>query len=680
MIPNVEKSVQVTSTIDSDDTGQFTVDENALGHIMDVLTNLYSDPEQAVIREYLTNAYDAQVEAGMKPGTPSWKPIEVTTPSHFGTAYSIRDYGIGMSVDDLKNTYSKYGKSTKTKSNDVTGMLGLGSKCGLTYTNSFTITGIKNGVKAKAIISKNEENIPVFHIVDTRSTNEPDGVEISIPVKSRHSFAEKTREFLKFWGEGLVIVDGKVPDRHNHAKIQTSDIEYVVEGKTVKGKVDVYLIEKERYAYNAPQSYVVMGNVPYAVDTAYVDSVLSDNGMGLVAYVPMGAVAFPPNREKLMYTAGTKAVVQTLSKGLFEHILAQKIKAVTDAPDHVDAWAKYQAIPYAFQRTTEYINLTYKGDKFTDKLQHEHFHLHWDHKGNGQLTDKNFVHMPAAIAGSLIITGVDFTRKPTSYFKKKVRQYISDNGLSSTDALLVEKDIDSNWLTHLPRVNADTIKALKLPKLNNGPRVEVGYEYYIKDAGASLGYTCVPDTLNIPTKGKRLVYISPSDMRETYRKSGTNAPNLLKRLPDDTLLVVLGTNRFEKFLRAYPTAEKAAVVIQEVIDNLVNSTTDNEYMVQQLGYNEREFLKKVDSNELNDPDLADLATIVQNDSGNDHYAKALEIKGWAYRASITPTMPERKNVVNKVSKRYPLIEQVGSRKIKHLVYYINAVFEAEYAV
>lgn len=679
MIPNVEKSVTVQSNIDEGATGQFTVDENALGHIMDVLTNLYSDPELAVVREYLTNAYDAHVEAGMKPGV-NWTPITITTPSHFNKSYVIRDYGVGMSVDDLKETYSKYGKSTKTTSNDVVGMLGLGSKCGLTYTNSFTITGIKNGVKAKAIISKNEENIPVFHVVDTRRTDEANGVEISIPVKDRNSFAEKTREFLKFWGDGLVLVDGREPVKHGLAHVQTSDITYTVEGKEVKGKAEVYLAESAQTGYyaTAPTSYVVMGNVPYAVDAEHVALRLRDNNLGFVAFVPMGAVNFPPNREQLYYSASVKNVIKQISVGLFEHVLEKKLKEVTAAADFVEAYQRYHAMPHSFKQTTQYTNLKYKGHEFPNRVRFDNMVLDWDWQGHGNIAERSYLDFNYPMTnGVLIVTGVD--KKPTSYFKKKVRQYISDKNYSYDSAVLLDKDIDSPWLKHLPRVDADTIKAIKLPKSGNvSQKTEATYEFYTWD-GTAVDYNNEKD---IPTKGRRLAYISPADMRETYRKSGTTANTLIQYFPQDVTLVVLASNRFEKFKRTYPKALPAGTLFQDHINVLVASTSNNEMIVQKLEYQERANLEKMNEAEINDPDLVDLIKIIKGTSGTpDNYKMAEKMVSVGYRANFRCTLPERKAVANLVSKRYPLLNTGSTqRHIKHLTYYINAVYEAEYKV
>jgi sensor histidine kinase regulating citrate/malate metabolism len=91
-------------------------DENSVAHLMSVLTDLYSDPELAVIREYSTNALDSHIAAGVD------RPIEITLPNGLSPFFKIRDYGTGMDASDIETIYSKYGASTKRESDTQVGM------------------------------------------------------------------------------------------------------------------------------------------------------------------------------------------------------------------------------------------------------------------------------------------------------------------------------------------------------------------------------------------------------------------------------------------------------------------------------------------------------------------------------------------------------------------------------
>lgn len=662
-IPNTATDTQVTSTM-TGQRGRFTIHEHAHEKMMGVLTNLYEDPEGAVVREYLTNALDAQREKQADDPTWTWRPVEVTTPSHFNKTYKIRDFGVGMSVEDIEKVYSQYGYSTKEHTNDQTGMLGLGSKCGLTYTGQFTVVGYKNGIKTTALITLNEDEVPEYVILDTAVSNEPSGLEISIPVKDRNTFLEKTQQFLRWWKDGEVLVNGSEPTKHGLKEV----------------KPGVFLIESNGYGYyrEAPQSYIIMGNVPYAVDAEYVDAGLRDAGLGFAAYVDMGSVDFPPNRERLRYNTRTKAAVTKVSEGLFDAILTEKLKEITDAPDHRTAWQRKQQLAHHFDRHPKAQNLTYKGLTFPERVQHPHMELDWDWQGHGQIAERQWVNVNGAMQGTLIVTGVTQGTKPTSYFKKKVKHYMETNSIDGADALLVDDDIDNRWFDWLPRIDADTIKAIKLPKNPSqaGPRAEAPYDFYTVD---SAGVTTFDSQTTVPCPaGKTLVYISPQDMKETYRKQGCRAEDLAKQLGENYILVVMGKNRFEKWGRTH-TGIPASKAIQQRIDAYIAAATDAEYLVGKLSYGEQEFMKSVNPADLNDPDLAELAKVVQDKTFTANYAKAENLHMFARRASVNTTLPEKKNVKGNPCKRYPLIDRNGGRQMKHMVIYINAVWDAEYA-
>jgi hypothetical protein len=88
-----------------------------------VIDGIYGDKVRAPIREYCTNAYDAHLAAGKGD-----VPFDVQLPSRFDLTFRVRDYGIGMSHDEIMGLYSTMFASSKRDSNDQVGMIGLGSK------------------------------------------------------------------------------------------------------------------------------------------------------------------------------------------------------------------------------------------------------------------------------------------------------------------------------------------------------------------------------------------------------------------------------------------------------------------------------------------------------------------------------------------------------------------------
>lgn len=659
MIPNKENSATVVSTM-TGKRGKFSVHEHAHEKIMGVLTNLYEDPEGAVVREYLTNALDSQIEAKEKDPDYVWRPIEVTTPSHFNKTYIIRDFGIGMTVDDIEKVYSQYGYSTKEHTNDQTGMLGLGSKCGLTYTGQFTITGYRNGVRVRALITLNEDEVPEYIILDTSATDEPNGVEISVPVRDRNTFEEKTKKFLKWWKPGQVLVNGHEWAGHDHPEV----------------KPGVFLLNHNRW--EAAESVVIMGNVPYTVDQTFVPQVLRDASLGFAAEVEMGAVDFPPNRERLRYNSRTKKAIEDISNGLFEAVLAEKLKEIENAPTHQEAYQLWISLDHHFSSTAQAKALTYKGSKFQRDISHDNMWLDWDYQGHGQISNRKTVRLDNFMSqGTLIVTGVTQGTKPTSYFKKKVRHYIRENSFAFDQALLVDEDIDNAWVAHMPRVSADTIRAIKLPKdgTTTGPREVAMYDSLQLDSNGGIVRNSEP-VITVPA-GKTLVYVYPQDIRDTYRHNGITESVLMKAIGDDYVLIALGKNREAKFLRLHPQAKSLRVAMTERINLAAKSITDAEYLVDKLSYSERDFLNVVDYTKVDDPDVVEVAKVVQATAGTGNTLKGLnKLVETLYRASMRLEIPVTSKKVKNPMKKYPLVDYCGNRHQDHMIVYMNAVYAA----
>jgi hypothetical protein len=273
-------------------------------HIAGLLTDLYSNPIAAVIREYSTNAWDSHVSAGLD------RPIEVSLPTEDRLEFVVQDFGLGLNVNDLREVYSMYGCSSKRGSNDVAGMLGLGCKSGLTYAEMFTVTAVKDGVKTVAVSTKDEHGIGVIKVLDTLGTDEPNGVRIAIPVDrfDLNQFRNEAVKFYQFWEDGTVLVDGEAPAAPS----------WLATSLRLDG--DTWLV---RHDAGLLSSYVTMGNVAYPVEDARVGRV----SYRFVARLNIGDVDIAPSREDVRHTRHTDATLAELT----EHIGANYKRAIDRA-------------------------------------------------------------------------------------------------------------------------------------------------------------------------------------------------------------------------------------------------------------------------------------------------------------------------------------------------------------
>jgi len=78
-------------------------------------SNIYTNKVRAVVREYNCNAYDAHVAAGNE------QPWDVHLPTRLEPHFSVRDYGTGLSDEQVREIFTTYFHSTKTGSNDFVG-------------------------------------------------------------------------------------------------------------------------------------------------------------------------------------------------------------------------------------------------------------------------------------------------------------------------------------------------------------------------------------------------------------------------------------------------------------------------------------------------------------------------------------------------------------------------------
>lgn len=174
--------------------------------------SLYSDKVMAVIRELSTNAYDSHISAGNK------NPFKVVLPTAANPNFTVRDYGTGLSQEDMENLYTTYGASNKNNSNDFVGCLGLGSKSPFAYTKSFTTSSYFNGKKYTYVAAIDDAGVPNLNLFDISKTNEPNGLEITFAVK-QHDFSEfstKSMRIFHYFKMKPIIEGGVVNSLKNH--------------------------------------------------------------------------------------------------------------------------------------------------------------------------------------------------------------------------------------------------------------------------------------------------------------------------------------------------------------------------------------------------------------------------------------------------------------------------------
>jgi hypothetical protein len=287
-------------------------------------SGLYANKIRAIIRELSCNATDSHVASG-NTGTP----FDLHLPNQLEPWFSIRDYGTGLSHEQVTNIYTTYFESTKTASNEFIGALGLGSKSPFSYTDNFTVTAIKDGVKGIYSAFINDQGVPSIALMMTEETDAPTGVEVKFSVNDRYDFDKFRQEacYVFTYFKLRPVVTG-------NSDFKFREIEYDVEN-IIPGV--------HSYKSGSPhgsRSVAVMGNIAYPIDIPNADSTLGDLkqllSCGLELHFDIGDLDFQASREGLSYIPQTinsiKAKLE-LVNGALTKVLAKEADAITNLWD-----------------------------------------------------------------------------------------------------------------------------------------------------------------------------------------------------------------------------------------------------------------------------------------------------------------------------------------------------------
>jgi hypothetical protein len=252
-------------------------------------SGLYANKIRAIIRELSCNAVDSHTAAGRTD-----TPFDVHLPNDFEPWFSIRDYGTGLTHDQVTSIYTTYFESTKTDSNDYIGALGLGSKSPFSYTDNFTVTAIRDGKKGIYSAFINASGVPSIAQMMTEDTTDPAGVEIKFSVNDRYDyskFRDEARTVYTYF-KLKPVVTGYKDFTFNLVDYETQNI--------IPG------VHSQRHG---GRSIAIMGNIAYPIDIPNTDKNISDLGRllqcSLEMHFAIGELDFQASREGLSYIPST---------------------------------------------------------------------------------------------------------------------------------------------------------------------------------------------------------------------------------------------------------------------------------------------------------------------------------------------------------------------------------------
>jgi hypothetical protein len=254
----------------------------------------YKDPIRAVIREYAANAADIHAQQKIS------QPFQITLPSELDATFRVRDFGKALTDSEIASIYCSYGESTKRDDNTQTGMLGLGSKSGFAYGDSFIVNSYRQGKLTtwNAYIDPSKEG--KMAQMNVEATDQPDGLEIVIPVKG-----EDVYEFRQKAIQRVLPYFDVTPTITNITAEEQATLSDIRDKQAGFAGVDWAY-------YGSGESIAIMANVAYPIDVdAFTDQEITPSIKkflrgGMRVKFANGSLEFAISREALQYTPHTK--------------------------------------------------------------------------------------------------------------------------------------------------------------------------------------------------------------------------------------------------------------------------------------------------------------------------------------------------------------------------------------
>ena len=343
----IEKNKKTIVQSHDFDSVNCTIDAEDMRYVASLLRNNYSNTRLAVVREISANALDANIEANQT------RPIEISIPSKLNPLFRVRDFGGGLSKEDVFGLYSKYGKSTKRESNNYIGAFGIGKFAPLSYGDNFTCVSYNGGLKISYNIFVNDDDDTKIVELHREPSDEPSGlcIEVAVAESDIDDFRKIIKNFFEFFS------DKEMP------KFLGDDGTFVRNrDKLLESKTDSWFFMSDdtdyNYGYrNGSSSHVIMGRVAYPlnVDSIQVANFVESNSKQKIITnllrqsnfylrLPLGAVKLHHSRESLEYNKATQQKIVGAMLKACEEVQEIAKEKLADSEDLFEAKANYARI------------------------------------------------------------------------------------------------------------------------------------------------------------------------------------------------------------------------------------------------------------------------------------------------------------------------------------------------
>lgn len=335
-----------TSGGDEFESYRFRFDEETNGHIFRSVTT-YSDPIGSVVRELTSNCFDSHKRAGVDRDVE----IAIINGNKLESTYDrieFRDFGVGLSNQQVRDIFTVLGASDKREDNSEIGGFGLGSKSPFGYIrdldgiDTFEIDTWYNGVHTKYSLMETMDGprmTKLFSYEDDRTN----GTTVSVPIGSDdiHKFKEEIKKQLAYFDNityincGVESTDYKVYKGENF--VYRSDIQPYDQLHVCLGKV-AYPLDFNQIMHSNQYSYNSNFDIKYSL------------GAPLALYFDIGEIDVTPTRESLLYNDKTIEAIDNKIVALQDELQEKFDKmseSISSMEEYLEACKTYKSsVPF----------------------------------------------------------------------------------------------------------------------------------------------------------------------------------------------------------------------------------------------------------------------------------------------------------------------------------------------
>lgn len=289
MILDESKIVDYEVAVGGEDlgSGEVSIDVSNMGLFYEMMSkSIYSNPIGSIVRELVSNGFDAHAEAIKEGRNPEGKVYPVVVKGFYEELdyyISFQDFGIGMNEERFKDVYLKYLSSTKRQSNDYMGCFGLGSKSPFSYSDAFYVLTRYDGTEYYYVMSKGQNAKPNWDLLYKKTTTEPNGTTIKLQIEGGkysidwYKFNAEIVSQLRYFDD-VYVEDFAVENEYR-----------ILEYKTFKFRKDT----------EEQEMHIALGKVTYPIDWKTLKRPALNIPVGVKFSI--GELMITSNREAIRY-------------------------------------------------------------------------------------------------------------------------------------------------------------------------------------------------------------------------------------------------------------------------------------------------------------------------------------------------------------------------------------------